>query len=60
MPLHAITEVNEDNVDVIQNVGIKLGNNYMNVDCEYIASRIQDNIIECVNEIKHTLAYVDG
>ena len=55
VPLHAITEVNEDNVDVIQNVGIKLGNNYMNVDCEYIASRIQDNIIECVNDIKHTL-----
>ena len=55
VPLHAITEVNEDKVDVIQNVGIKLGNNYVNVDCEYIANRIQDNLIECVNDIKFTL-----
>ena len=59
VPLHAITEVNEDHVETIRNVGIKLGNNYVNVDCEYIANRIQDNLIECVNDINFTLMVKD-
>ena len=54
LPLHMITELPSD-VNTIEHLELKLGNNYTNIESQYMANRIQDNLIERINAIRNGL-----
>ena len=54
LPLHMITELPTD-INTLEHLELKLGNNYTNIESEYMANRIQDNLIERINEIRNGL-----
>ena len=54
LPLHMITDLPND-INSIEHLELKLGNNYTNIESEYMANRIQDNLIERINIIRNGL-----